>query len=577
MKTKEIIYSLWTAVAFIAGIWLINGLFFPWNLIGLLGGILAGLVVGLLFLVLRPLPVEIRWARWLLLLVVGLSLVAPFAWLGDYYPGLMAISAGFLIAGVGYEILHESLKSYGTGRLTRRVLIVGGGEAGRMLLREIQGNPALDREVAGFLDDDPNKRRVKHLPVLGETTAVAEICREYNIDEVIIAMPSVDGAIIRQITRQAARMNAHLRIVPGIREIIEGDVYWNQIREVKSEDLLGRETVKVNEEKIRGFLRQKTVLVTGAAGSIGSCLVEEILKHPISRLVGVDINESALYELEAEQASAGEQNNFETVLMDIRDTQLVKNLVADYQPDLILHAAALKHVPVLEKFPMEGIKTNIYGTENLLEAAGEQEVEDCVVISTDKAVLPESVMGMTKRVGEYLIRAYQDNYETCYSAVRFGNVLGSRGSVVPLFKRQIEKGGPVTVTDAEVVRYFMTPGEAVKLVLSAASFRQPGSVHVLDLGDPIRILDLARQLISLSGFAPDVDIPIVFTGLREGEKMEEQLFFPGEKKEDSPHSDIQKVRAPRLDTERKKLLEELKNQLPSEKKKARKKLKELVK
>ncbi|MGM0381437.1 MAG: polysaccharide biosynthesis protein [bacterium] len=576
MKTKEIIYTLWTTVAFTTGIWLFNGITSPWSLIGVFAGLFAGLIVGLFFWLFRPLPVEIRWARWLLLLVVGLSVVAPFAWGNSYYPGVGAVSSGLLLAGAGFELLDRILHIHGSRQLTRRVLIVGGGEAGRMLLREIRSNPSLDREVVGFLDDDPNKYKVEHLPVLGETSRVTEVCREYNVDEVIIAMPSVDGAIIRQITRQAARINAHLRIVPGIREIIEGDVNWNQIREVKSEDLLGRETVEVDDENIHDFLRGKKVLVTGAAGSIGSCLVEEILKHPVHEVLGVDFNESALYELQAAQSSGGETNDLKTVLMDIRDSGLVDELVAGYKPDLILHAAALKHVPVLERFPAEGIKTNIRGTKNLLRAAGENEVEDCVVISTDKAVQPESIMGMTKRVGEFMVGSYGEKYSTCYSAVRFGNVLGSRGSVVPLFKRQIERGGPVTVTDPEVVRYFMTPGEAVKLVLSAASFQHSGAIHVLDLGDPIRILDLARQLISLSGFAPDVDIPIVYTGLREGEKMEEQLFCPAEEPEESAHTDIRRVIAPRLSDEQKQLLVELSDSPPENRSTARKKLEKII-
>ncbi|MFB6356845.1 MAG: SDR family NAD(P)-dependent oxidoreductase, partial [bacterium] len=362
---------------------------------------------------------------------------------------------------------------------------------------------------------------------------------------VIIAMPSVEGEVIRSVTRQADRMNAHLRIVPGIRKIIEGDVHWNQIRTVQPEDLLGRETVEVDQSRIRSHFRGKTVLVTGAAGSIGSQLVKQIAEHPVQTIYGVDINESGLYELEASELEPKQRKKFDSILGDIRERDHLEQIIDESRPDIVLHAAALKHVPMVERQPVEGFKTNVYGTLNVFELAVDHAVDEVVLISTDKAVSPENFMGMTKRIDERLVSTFhQKNSSTDFMAVRFGNVLGSRGSVVPLFQRQIEKGGPVTVTDPDVRRYFMTPTEAVKLVLMASVLRETPPIHVLELGDPIKILDLARQLIALSGYEPDTEIPITFTGLREGETMEETLFSPDEEKQSTEHPKIRATAAP---------------------------------
>ena len=431
--------------------------------------------------------------------------------------------------------------------IDRRVLIVGAGEAGEMVLREIQNNPSLNRVVAGFVDDDDAKQntRVNSVPVLGRTSEVAQICADQQVDEVIIAIPSAPGAVIRSVTRQADRFNADLRIVPGIREIIEGDVHWNQIRTVMPEDLLGRETVEIDHDRLRSFLTELRILVTGVAGSIGSQLVEELFRYPVNRVMGLDFNESGLYELEVSRLRPENRDQFISVLGDIREKHVLEEAISQIQPHLVLHAAALKHVPMSERHPREVIKTNLAGTRNVLETVAEQEVDDCLVISTDKAVQSKNLMGLSKRLNERMVASFHQQYEnTRFCAVRFGNVLGSRGSVVPLFKEQIRRGGPVTVTDPEVERYFMTPAEAVRLVLTAASFRKGGTLYVLDLGDPIRILDLARQLISLSGHEPETEIPIVFTGLRKGETMEEKLLRDNENPQDTPHDQIRQVSIP---------------------------------
>jgi FlaA1/EpsC-like NDP-sugar epimerase len=500
-------------------------------------------------------------------LIVGLALPVPVAWLsGRSVEPLVGIVAALVTFG-GIELIRRV--SAPTSQSTpesadTRVLVVGAGEAGEMVLREIEGHESLRRRVIGYVDDDPEKqgtRVASRVPVLGKTESVAELCHEHDVDEVIIAMPSAPGSVIRSVTRQADRMNADLRIVPGIREIIEGDVHWNQIRNVQPEDLLGRETVEVDATRLEDYLRNKKILVTGAAGSIGGSLVEEILEYPVSRVLGMDINESDLYELEASELRSEQRDDFESSLVDIRDAETVRDRFRAFDPDIVLHAAALKHVPMSERHPSEVVKTNIRGTLNVLDSAVEAGVEDCLVISTDKAVNAENLMGLSKRVNELMVGRYQSEHEGIrFCAVRFGNVLGSRGSVVPLFKKQIERGGPVTVTDPEVERYFMTPTEAVKLVLTAASFEQKGALYVLELGDPIRILALAKQLISLSGYEPETEIPITFTGLREGETMEETLLADDEEPSGTDHEKIRWIESPQITDSRWQKLENVASQ-----------------
>lgn len=520
---------------------------------GLDQSLLSSLLYLLLTLICVPFLVDrLRYSavsRGLVCGLVALSVVPLTTWILGVRFAWSSVALGVLLATCFVELggmLERRFLSGETGLKPRAtsVLIVGAGEAGEMLLRELRHQPGLHRDVIGFLDDDPAKQgaSLDGVPVLGTTDDLVGVCRNTDVDEVIIAMPSVDGEVIRSVVGQRSSIQADMRIVPGIREIIEGDFHWNQIRPVRPEDLLGRETVEVDRDRIRDFLRGRKVLVTGAAGSIGSYLVREILEYPVKEVLGLDYNESDLYELEVSELKNTGQTAFTSVLGDIRDSKRCDEIVADFRPDLILHAAALKHVPMVERFPLEGVRTNVSGCLNVFDAAREHGVEHCLLISTDKAVNPKNVMGYTKRMGEQLVGTYQGLTDTTrYAAVRFGNVLGSRGSVVPLFKRQIEEGGPVTVTDPEMVRYFMTPTEAVKLVLTAASFSDGGNTYVLDIGDPISIMDLARQLIALMGYQPGTEIPIEIVGLREGESLEEKLLEESESPRTTPHPEIQRV------------------------------------
>lgn len=493
--------------------------------------------------------------RFLSVVIVGLSGVLVSDWILGTSTAVPTGLLRSLLAGAGCELFV-----FGTRRLRVRanrssvegksVLIVGAGEAGVMLAGEIEDQPNLRRSVVGFLDDDPSKQNREVSPglfVLGTTDELAERADHHDADEIIIAMPSVDGSVIRSITRRASEVSADLRIVPGIRDIIEGDVHWNQIRSIKPEDLLGRETVKLDEDRIRETLRGRTVLVTGAAGSIGSHLVREVLRHPVGRVVGADVDESGLYELEVSELNRSQRSDYTSELVDVRNRGDVRNLMDRHEPDLVLHAAALKHVPMVERHAPEAVRTNLFGTVNLAEAALEAGVERFMFVSTDKAVEPRNAMGRTKRIGERLMATFQEEHGgTDFASVRFGNVLGSRGSVVPIFKRQIAEGGPVTVTDPEMVRYFMTPTEAVRLVLTATSFEDRGVTYVLDMGEPISVMDLAHQLIVLSGYEPETEIPIEVVGLREGETLREKLVAEDETPEETPQESIRKVAVPSL-------------------------------
>ncbi|MFB6347493.1 MAG: SDR family NAD(P)-dependent oxidoreductase [bacterium] len=555
---SALVYVTGSSISFFVG----SALYGTFSATGLRQILMASLVFLVLNLVCYPLLEQALSRsyvqRVLVTLLSGLSVIALLGWIPGASLASATILSGVVAAGLGGEITRTTerwLRSRDSAPESRpkSVLVVGAGEAGEMLLRQVQHQPGLYREVVGFLDDDPEKQGEYingDSPVLGKTDDLVPVCRDHDVDEVIIAMPSVDGEVIRSVISQRSSLNADMRIVPGIKDIIEGDFRWNQIRPVKPEDLLGRETVEVDRSRLGDFLRGKTVLVTGAAGSIGSYLVQHLLEHPVSSVVGLDFNESNLYELEVSELNQSKRSRFSGVLSDVRDAESCREVIAKHKPDVVLHAAALKHVPMVERHPLEGIKTNVKGCINVFEAVAGEDVEHCLLISTDKAVNPKNVMGYTKKMGERLVATYQRTTDdTRYAAVRFGNVLGSRGSVVPLFKRQIEDGGPVTVTDPEMVRYFMTPSEAVKLVLTAASFDHHGSTYVLDIGDPISIMDLAHQLIALMGYEPETDIPIEIVGLREGESLEETLWSDDVSPERTDHSKIRRIDASPLSEE----------------------------
>ncbi|MGC8747106.1 MAG: polysaccharide biosynthesis protein [Candidatus Saccharicenans sp.] len=425
-----------------------------------------------------------------------------------------------------------------------RVLIFGAGEAGNSIAQEMLRNPKSAFVPVGFVDDDLAKKglSLNGVKVLGSRHDVPEILKNNYIDEILIAIPSAGSREIRgivEIIRQADPKKK-IRIVPGIMDLVDGRVGLADIKEVKVEDLLGREPVSFDFGKIRAFLQGKCVLVTGAGGSIGSELVRTVLQFDPSKLLALDIDETELFYLANRLKEEG--GKLEPVVADIRDRAKMARLFDYCRPQVVIHSAAYKHVPMLEEFPEEAIKTNVLGTKILAELAIEYGVEKFVNISTDKAINPTSVMGSSKRVSEELLRAMNRRNGTRFISVRFGNVLGSRGSVIPVFEEQIKRGGPVTVTHPEMKRYFMATSEAVILVLQAAA-GEGGEVFILDMGEPIKIVDLAREMIRLSGYEPDVDIPIIFTGVRPGEKLFEELLGAEEGSEPTDHPKIFKARS----------------------------------
>jgi len=421
----------------------------------------------------------------------------------------------------------------------KNTLIYGAGEAGATLLREIQRNPRLPYCVRGFLDDLPGKRGIRMLgvPVLGGYDRVNELVREYSIDTILIAIPSASGAQMTRILERCHAAGVEYKTIPGLGEVIEERGLVGQIREVAVEDLLGRNPVRLNDETIRGTLEGKIVLVTGAAGSIGSELCRQIARFNPAGIVGFEIAESPLFEVDRDLRQAFPSVPFHPVMGSIQNRARLDEVLRQYSPSIVYHAAAYKHVPMMETHVFEAVENNVFGTYNVAMAAAEHGVEDFIMISSDKAVRPTNIMGATKRVTELLLMDMR-NRRTSYTAVRFGNVLGSNGSVIPIFKKQIAAGGPVTVTHPDMRRYFMTIPEASQLVLQASSMGMGGEIFVLDMGEPVKIVDLARNLILLSGLRPDEDIKIKFTGVRPGEKLYEELNFVEESTVPTPYEKI---------------------------------------
>ncbi|MDQ1300561.1 MAG: hypothetical protein QG637_479, partial [Chloroflexota bacterium] len=412
------------------------------------------------------------------------------------------------------------------------VLIMGAGDAGAMIVRELQQNPQLGMEPIGFLDDDLAKHdvRIHGVPVLGDRYAIPKVVAGYKVKLVIIAMPTAAGKTIREIVKTCEEAGLQTKIVPGLYELLGGAVSASQLRPVEIHDLLRREPVQTDIAAVQELLRGKRVLVTGAGGSIGSELCRQILCCDPAKLIALGHGENSIFEISEELKAQAAALDVELVpvIAGIRFPERICSVFQEHRPQIVFHAAAHKHVPLMESNPGEAITNNVGGTRNLLEAAAAYDVERFVMISTDKAVNPTSIMGASKRVAELLVSETARRTGRPYVAVRFGNVLGSRGSVVLTFKKQIATGGPITVTHPEMKRYFMTIPEAVQLVLQAAALGRGGEVFVLDMGEPVKIADLARDLIELSGLEVGRDVEIVFTGLRPGEKLFEELFIPGE-------------------------------------------------
>jgi len=421
-----------------------------------------------------------------------------------------------------------------------KVLIIGAGDAGAMIAREINHRYAGTKQLIGFIDDDhyKNKQRLFGVQVLGNRQDIKRIVNEQNIDEIIIAMPSAGGGIIREIIQECKPTKCALKILPGIYELIDGNVTVQQLRKVEVEDLLGRDAVKLDVEEIAIYLKDKRVLVTGAGGSIGSELCRQIAKISPSSLILLGKGENSIYEINSELREKYKNLNIQPIIADVRDKERIHAIFAEFEPQVVFHAAAHKHVPLMESQPMEAVRNNIFGTKTVAEAADRFGAEAFVMISTDKAVNPTSVMGATKRVAELVIQNLSKLSQTKFVAVRFGNVLGSRGSVIPLFKKQIAKGGPLTITHPDMTRYFMTIPEASQLVLQAGAIAKGGEVFVLDMGEPVKIVDMACDLIELSGLVPHKDIKIEFSGLRPGEKLFEELLTAEEGTASTKHKKI---------------------------------------
>lgn len=409
----------------------------------------------------------------------------------------------------------------------KKLLIIGAGDASALLIKEIRRHKTFNYDVVGLIDDDLSKKGklINGIEVLGGRDKILKICDERAVEEIILAIPSADLQTKREIISICKDTKCKLKTLPGIYEIIDGKVNISKLRDVNIEDLLGREQVQLNSENINKYIKDKTILVTGGGGSIGSELCRQIAKFAPSKLLILDIYENNVYDVQMELNRSYPDLQKEVIIASIREINRMRDVFATYKPDVVFHAAAHKHVPLMEENPSEAIKNNIIGTYNILTCADEFKVKKFVQISTDKAVNPTNIMGATKRFCEIMVQAFDKVSDTEYVAVRFGNVLGSNGSVIPLFKKQISQGGPVTVTHPEINRFFMTIPEAAQLVIQAGAIARGGEIFVLDMGKPVKIIDLARDLITLSGYKPDVDIKIEYTGLRPGEKLYEELLM----------------------------------------------------
>jgi FlaA1/EpsC-like NDP-sugar epimerase len=447
-----------------------------------------------------------------------------------------AVFSLILIAGIRLAIRFLlstatfSLNKNGiNGNEHKKMIIIGAGDAGEKVVREIYDNPKMKYRIAGFVDDDKNKvgKQIHGIKVLGKIDELKEVAKSEGVDEILIAAPSAVGKDMRRIVEICDATKISYKTLPGMGEIIDGKVSIKTIRDISYKDLLGRPPVQLENDKISEFLKNKCVLITGAGGSIGSELCRQICKYGPSLVVLFDAGESNLYSIQMELKHVVTYIKYRAVLGRIQDKALVDEVFRKYRPDVVFHAAAYKHVPLVERNPWEAVYSNIIGTNTLVKAAIAHKVDRFVLVSTDKAVRPTNIMGASKRVAEKIVYAHKLG-QTKFMAVRFGNVIGSSGSVIPLYRHQIKKGGPVTVTHPEITRFFMTIEESAQLILQAFTMGEGGEIFILEMGTPVKIVDMARDLIRLSGKEPDTDIEIKFIGLRPGEKLYEELITEGE-------------------------------------------------
>lgn len=438
----------------------------------------------------------------------------------------------------GHIIIKQYLNSKNS-RGKRNVLVIGAGAAAAVLLKDIKVNGKFNYNVVGLIDDDESKLNsyLNGAKVLGNRNDIVKVCEEYNVKEIIVAIATISPKEKQKILQICASTKLEVKTMPSIAEAIEMDDF-PKLRPVKIEDLLARDPVELDDDGIKDIIRDKTIMVTGGGGSIGSELCRQLVKYKPATLIIVDIYENNAYDLQNELISDYPEQKLEVLIASVRDKVRLNKIFETYHPDVVFHAAAHKHVPLMEYSPGEAIKNNVFGTYNVAKCADEYGVSKFVMISTDKAVNPTNVMGATKRMCEFIVQAMQKVSKTQFVSVRFGNVLGSNGSVIPLFKRQIEKGGPVTVTHKDITRFFMTIPEAAQLVIQASCYAQGGEIFVLDMGEPVKIYNLAENIIRLSGYEPGVDMEIKVTGLRPGEKLYEELLMSEEGLGKTTHSKI---------------------------------------
>lgn len=450
---------------------------------------------------------------------------------------LMVGGSRFIYRFIRLYAARHNIRGRKEQRPLEKVMIIGAGVAGEKVYKEILGSKSIYKEVICFIDDEPSKwnRTIHGVSIYGGRDKIIEAVNKYKIEEIMVAMPSASKRDLIDIFNICKETKCKLKKLPGIYQFINEDVHISDLKEVEIQDLLGRDPIKVNLADIMGYVTDKVVMVTGGGGSIGSELCRQIAANKPKQLIIVDIYENNAYDIQLELKHNYPELNLETLIASVRNEVKVNKLFEIYHPDIVYHAAAHKHVPLMEDSPNEAIKNNVFGTLNVARAADKYNAQKFILISTDKAVNPTNVMGATKRLCEMIVQTYNKRSQTEYVAVRFGNVLGSNGSVIPIFKRQIKEGGPVTVTHPDIIRYFMTIPEAVSLVLQAGAYAKGGEIFILDMGEPVRIADMAKNLIKLSGYEPDVDIKIEYTGLRPGEKLYEELLMEEEGLQDTPN------------------------------------------
>jgi len=496
------------------------------DLMAVTAGVSSSYLVSVAIVAMSP---RITWSR-------GAALIS-------YMVALGLVGASRLRTRLRAEFANHKAangKTNGTNASGCTVLIVGAGSAGAMVAKELGNHPEMGRHAVGFIDDDPDKigSVLLSLPVLGTRDQIAQVVQSHRVHEIIIAMPSAPGSVIRATMDACKDLKVRMKTLPGVYELVDGKVSVKQLRDIQIEDLLGREPVDLDLDQIGAYLAGQTVLVTGAGGSIGSEICRQITRFKPKAIILLGHGENSIFEIEQELKRRHPGQRTVAVIADVRDEHRIDRVFEEYKPDVVFHAAAHKHVPLMEANPEEALTNNVFGTRNVARSADSHGAKRFVMISTDKAVNPVSVMGMSKRAAEMVVQAIGSTSRTKFMAVRFGNVLGSRGSVVPMFRKQIAEGGPVTVTHPDMTRYFMTIPEAVQLVIQAGAMGKGGEVFVLDMGEPIKITRLAEEIIRLSGMEPGKDMEIVYTGVRPGEKLFEEILTTEEVATATKHKKI---------------------------------------